>query len=108
MHLQPSVVTLHGLTHQQASVLITSCWRVFQGARQVEVWLRQRRDEVGAWSRRTWFFLVLTFAKAGSPADAARTFDGMRAAGMWQPTDCETANVLLDALHGDLESAVCR
>ena len=72
------------------------------------MWLRQRRGEVGAWSRRTWFFLVLTFAKVGSQADATRAFDGMRAAGMWQPTDCETVNVVLDAVHSDLDSAVSR
>ncbi len=96
------------LPGQPASTLTASCRRARQGARQVEVWLRQRREEVGAWSRRTWFFLVLTFAKVGAPADAVRAFDGMRAAGSWQPTDCETANVVLDALHGDLESAVSR
>ena len=74
----------------------------------MEVWLRQRRTEVGAWDRRTWFFLVLTFAKLGAPDDAARAFDGMRAAGAWQPIDCKPVNALLDALHGDVRTAVRR
>ena len=79
-----------------------------QGARQVEVWLRQRRGDVGAWSRRTWFFLVLTYAKLGAADDADKAFDGMRAAGAWGPADCDAANALLDGLHEDVDRTFSR
>ena len=67
----------------------------------MEIWLRQRRGGVGAWTRRTWFFLVLTYAKLGAADDAEKAFDGMRAAGAWEPGDCDAANALLEGLHED-------
>lgn len=49
-----------------------------------------------------WRAAIVAFGALGRPVEARRAFVGMRTAGAWEPSDTSTANLLLNALAGDV------
>ena len=79
-----------------------------QGVQQVRAWLKRDEVQLGAPTRDTSFYLLLSHAQLGDLRGADAAFAGMRAAGSWAVTDCALVNVLLEAVHQDIDSAFSR